>query len=96
MKYAHEILFRPLVTEKSMLARENNNQFAFRVNPQATKLDIANAVEKAFEVKVLEVRTVNVLGKNKRRGRIMGKRADWKKAIVRLAPGHSIKYFEGA
>ncbi len=96
MKYAHEILLRPLVTEKSMLARENNNQFFFRVNPDASKLDIANAVEKAFSVKVLEVRTVNVLGKKKRRGRLMGKRSDWKKAIVRLAQGDSIKYFEGA
>ncbi len=96
MKYAHEILLRPIVTEKSMLARENHNQFVFKVNPKATKLDIANAVEKAFSVKVLDVRTVNVLGKKKRRGRIMGKRSDWKKAIVRLADGQSIKYFEGA
>ena len=96
MKYAHQILLRPIVTEKSMLARENHNQFVFKVNPDATKLDIANAVEKAFSVKVLEVRTVNILGKKKRRGRIMGKRADWKKAIVRLAEGDSIKYFEGA
>ncbi|MDR2945612.1 MAG: 50S ribosomal protein L23 [Candidatus Adiutrix sp.] len=96
MKYAHEILLRPIVTEKSMLARENNNQYAFKVNPDATKLDITNAVEKAFSVKVVEVRTVNVLGKKKRRGRLVGKRADWKKAIVRLAQGDSIKYFEGA
>jgi len=96
MKYAHQILLRPLITEKSMLGRESNNQFAFKVDPNATKLDIANAVEKAFSVKVVEVRTINVLGKKKRRGRIMGKRADWKKAIVRLAQGDSIKYFEGA
>ena len=96
MKYAHQILLRPIVTEKSMLARENHNQFVFKVAPEATKLEIANAVEKAFSVKVLEVRTVNILGKKKRRGRIMGKRADWKKAIVRLAQGDSIKYFEGA
>ena len=95
MKYAHQILMRPIVTEKSMLARENNNQFVFKVNPDATKLDIANAVEKAFSVKVLEVRTVNVMGKKKRRGRIIGKRADWKKAIIRLAEGETIKYFEG-
>jgi len=94
MKYAHQILLRPIVTEKSMLARENHNQFVFKVNPDATKLDIANAVEKAFSVKVLEVRTVSVMGKKKRRGRIIGKRADWKKAIVRLAEGDSIKYFE--
>ncbi|MDR1044914.1 MAG: 50S ribosomal protein L23 [Candidatus Adiutrix sp.] len=96
MKYAHQILLRPLVTEKSVQAREKHNQFFFKVAPGASKLDIANAVEKAFSVKVLEVRTVNVLGKKKRRGRIVGKRADWKKAIVRLARGDSIKYFEGA
>lgn len=96
MKYAHEILFRPIITEKSMLARENFNQYVFKVNPSATKLEISNAVEKAFGVKVLEVRTVNNFGKKKRRGRLMGKRADWKKAIVRLAQGDSIKYFEGA
>jgi large subunit ribosomal protein L23 len=96
MKYAHEILLRPIVTEKSMLARENHNQFCFKVNPRASKLDIANAVEKAFSVKVVEVRTMSVLGKKKRRGRLVGKRADWKKAIVRLAQGDSIKYFEGA
>lgn len=96
MKHPHQILLRPLITEKSMLARENNNQFAFKVAPEASKLDIANAVEKAFSVKVVEVRTINVMGKKKRRGRIMGKRADWKKAVVRLAQGDSIKYFEGA
>lgn len=96
MKYAHEILLRPIVTEKSMLARETHNQFFFKVNPRASKLDIANAVEKAFSVKVVEVQTVNVLGKKKRRGRLVGKRSDWKKAIVRLAQGDSIKYFEGA
>ena len=94
MKYAHEILLRPLVTEKSMLAREQFDQFFFKVSPQATKLDIINAVEKSFSVKVLSVQTVNVLGKKKRRGRMTGKRADWKKAIVRLAAGDTIKYFE--
>ncbi len=96
MKYAHEILLRPLVTEKSMIAREAANQFAFKVSMAATKLDIANAVEKAFSVKVISVRTVTVLGKKKRRGRLIGKRADWKKAIVRLAAGQTISYFEGA
>ena len=96
MKHAHEILLRPLVTEKSMLARENNNQFAFKVNPRATKLDIARAVEKAFSVKVVEVRTINVLGKKRRRVRLTGRKPDWKKAIVRLAAGDNIKYFESA
>jgi len=92
----HEIIIRPLVTEKGMLARENHNQFLFKVNPAATKPEIARAVEKAFSVKVVEVRTVNVLGKKKRRGRLTGRKPDWKKAIVRLAAGDNIKYFESA
>jgi len=94
MRHAHEIILRPLVTEKGMLARENHNQFLFKVNPAATKLEIARAVEKAFSVKVVEVRTLNLLGKKKRRGRLVGRKPDWKKAIVRLAAGDNIKYFE--
>jgi len=94
MRHAHEIILRPLVTEKGMLARENHNQFLFKVNPQATKPEIARAVEKAFSVKVVEVRTINVQGKKKRRGRMIGRKPDWKKAIVRLADGDNIKYFE--
>ncbi len=96
MKHAHQILIKPLITEKSMAARETNNQFAFEVNPGANKFEIKAAVEKVFEVKVLDVTTININGKVKRRGRMLGKRADRKKAIVRLAPGSSIKYFEGA
>jgi large subunit ribosomal protein L23 len=94
MRHAHEIILRPLVTEKGMLAREKNNQFHFKVDPGATKLEIAQAVEKAFAVKVVEVRTINVPGKKKRRGRLIGRKPDWKKAIVRLAAGDNIKYFE--
>ena len=94
MRYAHEIILRPLVTEKGMLARENHNQFLFKVRRDATKPEIARAVEKAFSVRVVEVRTINVLGKKKRRGRMVGYRPDWKKAVVRLAAGDNIKYFE--
>jgi len=94
MRHAHEIILRPLVTEKGMLARENHNQFLFKVNPGATKPEIARAVEKAFSVTVVEVRTINIRGKKKRRGRLAGRKADWKKAVVRLAAGDNIKYFE--
>jgi large subunit ribosomal protein L23 len=94
MRHAHEIILRPLVTEKGMLARENHNQFFFKVNPGATKPEIARAVEKAFSVTVVEVRTINTRGKKKRRGRLAGRKADWKKAVVRLAAGDNIKYFE--
>jgi large subunit ribosomal protein L23 len=96
MRHAHEIIFRPLVTEKGMLARESRNQYLCKVNPDATKPEIARAVEKAFSVRVVAVRTINVLGKKKRRGRLVGRKPDWKKAIVRLAEGQSIKYFESA
>ena len=94
MRHTHGIILRPLVTEKGMLARENHNQFLFKVNPAATKLEIARAVEKAFSVRVVEVRTINLQGKKKRRGRLVGRKPDWKKAIVRLAAGDNIKYFE--
>ena len=94
MRHAHEIILRPLVTEKGMLARENHNQFLFKVDPRATKPEIARAVEKAFSVTVLEVRTMNVQGKKRRRGRLVGRKPDWKKAVVRLAAGQDIKYFE--
>lgn len=95
MKPQHEIIFRPLITEKSNLAKEKNNQVIFEVNCGANKVEIRQAVEKAFKVKVLEVRTINIAGKKKRMGRSMGRKSDWKKAMVTLAPGESIEFFEG-
>jgi len=89
----YSIIRRPVVTEKSTTSRENMNQYLFEVDPGATKIDIANAVEKLFKVKVNSVRTANVQGKRKRVGRHTGKRRDWKKAIVTLAPGSKIDIF---
>jgi large subunit ribosomal protein L23 len=85
-----------MVTEKSMNARELRNQFSFEVDPVANKVEIRQAVETAFNLKnkVLKVRTVNVSGKYKRRGRRGGYRSDWKKAIVTLVKGASIDVFE--
>jgi large subunit ribosomal protein L23 len=90
------ILKRPLVTEKSTLRKEAANQLTFEVAKDANKIEIRRAVEKIFNVKVLDVQTLRVTGKTKRRGRIVGKRRDWKKAVVRLAPGHRIQFFDGA
>ncbi len=92
---AHHIILRPLVTEKSTLQKEDSNQLSFEVAKTANKVEIARAVESLFKVKVADVRTMRVTGKNKRRGRVLGKRRDWKKAIVRLAPGARIEFFEG-
>jgi len=96
MKEVYEIIRRPLVTEKSTQQKETSQQYAFEVNPKANKNEIQSAVERLFKVKVLEVRTCNVLGKVKRLGRKYGKRPDWKKAIVTLKEGDRIEFFEGA
>jgi large subunit ribosomal protein L23 len=66
------------------------------VDPRANKIEIEKAVEKLFKVKVIDVRTLNVLGKKKRYGRLLGKKNDWKKAIVTVAPGSSIEIFDKA
>jgi large subunit ribosomal protein L23 len=95
MREPHEIIFRPLITEKSTQAKEEGNQVAFEVDPGANKVEIRQAVERAFKVHVLKVRTINMPGKKKRMGRFLGRRSDWKKAIVTMAPGDRIEFFEG-
>ena len=96
MKDLRQVVRRPLITEKGTLAKEANNQLIFEVDRRSNKVEIRQAVEHVFKVKVLKVRTVNCLGKKKRLGRIMGKRSDWKKAYVTLAPGQTVEFFEGA
>jgi large subunit ribosomal protein L23 len=91
----YNIIKRPLVTEKTNLQKEDSNQVTFEVDPRANRIEIQRAIEQIFKVKVARTRTVNVKGKIKRRGRIMGKRKDWKKAIVTLMPGERIEFFEG-
>jgi large subunit ribosomal protein L23 len=95
MKEAHQIIKRPLITEKSTRQKEEGNQIAFVVDPKAGKIQIRQAVEKLFKVKVLSVRTMNVVGKKKRLGRFIGRKSDWKKAIVKLREGDRIEFFEG-
>jgi large subunit ribosomal protein L23 len=91
-----KILLSPVVSEKSATAADKSNQFAFKVATDASKPEIAQAVEQMFDVKVKDVRTVNVKGKQKRFGAMLGQRNDWKKAYVRLQEGHDIDFAGGA
>jgi large subunit ribosomal protein L23 len=90
------VIIRPLMTEKSMAQKEAHNTVAFQVRPDANKVEIRTAVERVFNVKVAAVRTASFEGKLKRMGRHQGRRPDWKKAVVQLAPGHKIELVEGA
>ncbi len=92
----YEIIKRPLITEKTNIQKEIANQVTFEVDRRANRIEIRQAVETAFKVKVANIQTMQVKGKIKRRGRFVGKRRDWKKAIVTLMPGERIDFFEGA
>jgi large subunit ribosomal protein L23 len=91
----HQIIKKSLITEKSTIAREAANQYNFEIDPRANKIEVGHAVEKLFKVKVLSVRVMNVSGKKKRSGKVIGQRPSWKKAIVTLAPGNRIEAMEG-
>ena len=91
-----EIIRRPLITEKSTALKDERGIVAFEVDRRANKLEIKQAVEAQFKVKVAEVRVANMHGKVRRQGRFVGRRPDWKKAYVRLAAGEKpIEFFEG-
>ena len=89
------VILRPVVTEKSNIAREQRNVVTFAVDPKATKHQIARAVAELFKVDVLRVRTLRMPHKTRRVGRFVGRKPQWKKAIVQLAPGQTIEFFEG-
>lgn len=89
-----DVLLRPLVTEKTA-AMMQENRYSFEVPLTANKVEIRQAVESIFKVKVLSVNTIRVMGKMKRMGKHQGRRSDYKKAIVKLAPGETIEFFEG-
>lgn len=91
---ARDILIRPIVTEKSTALMEQG-KYTFRVPLAATKIQIRQAVEQIFKVKVQAVNTMRYKGKLKRMGRTQGRRSDWKKAVVTLKPGEAIELFEG-
>ena len=86
------VLIAPHVTEKTSLAMQNSNQYAFRVRKDADKTEIKKAVELMFEVKVAAVQVVNEPGKERRFGKRIGRTQDWKKAYVRLVDGQAIDY----
>lgn len=92
----YTIIRRPVVTEKSTIDKEKNNRLAFEVAPRANKVEIRRAIESIFGVRVIDVRTIRKKGKTRRVGKILGKRRSWKKAMVKLAPGERIEFFEGA
>lgn len=93
MKPLHQIIKKPLITEKTSLIKEAGQTVAFEVALTANKIEIKQAVEKAFDVKVANVNTALIAGKVKRVGRQFGKRPNWKKAYVTLAEGSNIEFF---
>ena len=90
----YDVIKKPLVTEKTTLAKDAQNVVAVVVNSEANKIQIRQAAEKLFNVEVNSVRTVNVAGKVKRTGKSVGKRANWKKAYISLNVGSNIDFFE--
>jgi len=86
------VLQAPIISEKSTSAAEKDRQFVFKVQKQATKKQVKNAVELMFNVEVDSVNVLNVKGKQKRFGRSLGQRSDWKKAYVKLKSGHDIEF----
>src|SRR5271163_4972946 len=90
MPTLHTVIRRPLITEKGLSVKETEGTLVFEVAPEATKTEVKQAVEALFKVKVAAVRTSNVLGKERRRGRYAGFKPDWKKAYVRLKPGQKL------
>lgn len=95
MKPYAKVIIRPLLTEKNAILKELENRVAFEVARDANKLEVKHAVEEAFKVSVQSVNIINVKGKVKRLGRNLGRRRDWKKAIVTLKEGSTIEFFEG-
>ncbi len=95
MEEHYRVLLQPLITEKSTILKDESNQLVLKVARSANKIQIKNAVESVFQVKVLEVKTMNYRGKTRRRGRHVSKLPNWKKAIVRLKKGSRVEFFEG-
>jgi large subunit ribosomal protein L23 len=94
MKDARDVVRRALITEKGTILREARQQYLFEVQRDANKIEIKRAVETIFNVKVASVRTQQVHGKVRRQGRFVGRKSDWKKAIVTLQPDQKIELFE--
>ena len=95
MPTLHRTIVRPLISEKSSAAYQARGEYTFEVHPDSTKPQIRTAIEQLFGVKVTGVWTLNVRGKEKRMGKTVGRRPNWKKAIVKLREGDTIEIFEG-
>lgn len=95
MTNQYAIVRRPLITERASELQEKQNKYIFEVQANANKIDIRRAIESMFDVDVVKVNVSNMHGKIKRLGRFQGQRPNWKKAVVTLAQGHSIDFFEG-
>ncbi len=91
----HEVIRNPHITEKATLKKEGQNQITFKVDRRANKIEIRKAVEELLKARVVQVRTMNMTGKRRRLGRNVGKRPDWKKAVVTLRAGEEIEFFQG-
>lgn len=93
MRNPEDIIIAPIITEKSYRHANEENKYTFKVHPDANKIEIKNAVEKLFKVKVVKVNTINVKPKKKRLGKFEGRTPAWKKAIVTLKEGDKIEFF---
>lgn len=91
----HDIIISPLVTEKSTLLRETQSQYSFVVRPDVNRSEVKKALEETLSIKVMKVRIMNCMGKEKRLNRFIGRRPDWKKAVVTLKEGQKLTIFEG-
>ncbi|MFA7056901.1 MAG: 50S ribosomal protein L23 [Candidatus Cloacimonadales bacterium] len=94
MIHPREIIIAPMLTEKSLLEKEKNNRYMFKVSINANKIEIKKAIEKVFAVKVVKINTIRMNGKPKRMGKYEGRRPDWKKAIVTIQADQTIPDFE--
>lgn len=92
----YDVLVKPLLTEKITGLQESANRIAFVVQNDVNRIEVRQAVEAVLKVKVKSVNIMNVLGKKKRQGRYLGKRADWKKAIITLYEGEKVELYESA
>ncbi len=91
----NNVIKEPHVAEKANMLKETNNQIVLKVDPRANKIEIKKATELFFKTKVIDVKTLNMKGKKRRVGRNIGKKPDWKKAVVKLAAGENIEFFDG-